>query len=75
MDLTAPAIFEIGFVLLLAVAAGWLARRLGDGLLVDIGSTTTDIVPFLRSEVAARGSADAERLALLTVLGTQSLTR
>lgn len=40
-----------------------LARSLGDGLLLDIGSTTTDIVPFAAGAVAARGSTDAERLA------------
>jgi len=28
MDLTAPAIFEIGLLLLLAVAGGWLAAGL-----------------------------------------------
>lgn len=43
--------------------ARYLAGRLGDGLLVDIGSTTTDIVPFRVGRVAARGASDAERLA------------
>src|SRR5690606_33670891 len=40
------------------------ARRLEQGLLVDIGSTTTDLVPFAGARVAARGWSDAERLAL-----------
>ena len=39
------------------------AAQLGDGLLVDIGSTTTDIVPLRGGAVAARGSDDAARLA------------
>ena len=39
------------------------AARIGDGLLVDIGSTTTDIVPLRGGAVVARGSDDAARLA------------
>ena len=39
------------------------AARLGDGLLVDIGSTTTDIVPFRGGAVVAQGGDDAARLA------------
>lgn len=35
----------------------------GDGLLVDIGSTTTDLVPFRGGKVAARAADDAGRLA------------
>jgi len=43
--------------------AHWLAHALGDGLLLDIGSTTTDIVPFRAGAVSARGMTDADRLA------------
>lgn len=49
-------------------SANWLAvaemvaDRLGDGLLVDIGSTTTDIVPVRDGRVRARGADDAARL-------------
>jgi (4-(4-[2-(gamma-L-glutamylamino)ethyl]phenoxymethyl)furan-2-yl)methanamine synthase len=39
------------------------AARLGDGLLVDVGSTTTDIVPFRGGAVVAQGGDDAARLA------------
>ena len=39
------------------------AARLGDGLLVDVGSTTTDIVPFRGASVVAQGGDDAARLA------------
>lgn len=40
-----------------------LAARAGDALLVDIGSTTTDIIPLRAGRVAARGTNDAGRLA------------
>jgi (4-(4-[2-(gamma-L-glutamylamino)ethyl]phenoxymethyl)furan-2-yl)methanamine synthase len=40
-----------------------LARALSDGLLLDIGSTTTDIVPVIAGKIAARGLTDGERLA------------
>ncbi len=35
----------------------------GDGLLVDVGSTTADLVPFADGAVTARGLTDAERMA------------
>lgn len=50
-------------------SANWLAtarlaaRRTGDALLVDIGSTTTDLIPLRREKVAAVGRTDAARLA------------
>ncbi|MFO1418626.1 MAG: hydantoinase/oxoprolinase family protein [Methylotetracoccus sp.] len=40
----------------------WAARRLGSGLLIDVGSTTTDLIPFVDGEVAARGYTDCERM-------------
>ena len=43
--------------------AAWIATRIDDAVLVDIGSTTTDIVPIADGCVAARGSNDAQRLA------------
>jgi probable H4MPT-linked C1 transfer pathway protein len=39
------------------------ARAVGDGLLVDIGSTTTDLVPLRAGRVAAEGMSDFARLA------------
>ncbi|MCA1686389.1 MAG: H4MPT-linked C1 transfer pathway protein, partial [Planctomycetia bacterium] len=53
-----------------AAAANWLAlatvaARLtggGTGLLVDIGSTTTDLIPLRDGKVVARGRTDTERL-------------
>lgn len=41
----------------------YLACRLGDGLLLDVGSTTTDIVPFAWGRLTSRGATDVERLA------------
>jgi probable H4MPT-linked C1 transfer pathway protein len=54
----------------LVAAANWLAladraaQLIPDssGLLIDIGSTTTDLIPLDRGEVAARGRSDTERL-------------
>jgi probable H4MPT-linked C1 transfer pathway protein len=40
-----------------------LAPRLRDALLVDIGSTTTDLIALRGGRVAAMGANDAERLA------------
>lgn len=42
--------------------AQWVARRMNDAVLIDIGSTTTDIVPIVAGRVAARGCNDATRL-------------
>lgn len=54
----------------LAAASNWhalaqFACRFLDGnpgLLIDVGSTTTDIVPLDAGQVAARGASDTERL-------------
>jgi len=44
-------------------ATATLAARLaGDGLLVDMGSTTTDIIPLEAGSLANEGYSDAERL-------------
>jgi probable H4MPT-linked C1 transfer pathway protein len=40
----------------------FVAQRCDQGLFLDVGSTTTDIVPFRGGEVRARGHTDAERL-------------
>jgi probable H4MPT-linked C1 transfer pathway protein len=55
---------------LLAAAANWLAlarlaaRLVPDepAILIDIGTTTTDLIPLDRGTVAARGRSDTERL-------------
>lgn len=40
----------------------WLARQYPDCLLVDIGSTTCDIIPIREGRIAARGRTDLARL-------------
>ena len=54
----------------LAAASNWLALAIAaarlipeePGILIDIGSTTTDLIPLDRGKVAARGRTDTERL-------------
>ncbi len=46
----------------LAAFAGRYAAK-GTAILIDVGSTTTDIIPLVDGRVAARGSTDLERLA------------
>lgn len=40
-----------------------VAARVGNGVLVDIGSTTTDLVPVRAGQLATRAKTDAQRLA------------
>jgi len=40
-----------------------LASRQSDCLMIDIGSTTTDLIPILNGKLAAQGKRDIERLA------------
>jgi len=42
--------------------AAWCARQIDRGILVDIGSTTTDLIPFADGRVIALGTSDAGRL-------------
>jgi len=44
-------------------SAAVVALKLPDALFIDIGSTTTDIIPIVGGEVATVGYTDAERLA------------
>lgn len=44
-------------------SAAWVARARTQALFVDIGSTTTDLIPVSGHEVAAEGHTDADRLA------------
>lgn len=43
-------------------SAVWAAQRCEQGLLIDIGSTTTDLIPFGNGTVHALGYTDHERL-------------
>jgi (4-(4-[2-(gamma-L-glutamylamino)ethyl]phenoxymethyl)furan-2-yl)methanamine synthase len=40
-----------------------IARKCEHALLIDLGSTTTDIVPMIQGKTVARGYTDAQRLA------------
>jgi probable H4MPT-linked C1 transfer pathway protein len=46
-----------------AATAALVARRYQDALLVDIGTTTADVIPIVGGAVVARGRTDPERLA------------
>jgi (4-(4-[2-(gamma-L-glutamylamino)ethyl]phenoxymethyl)furan-2-yl)methanamine synthase len=43
-------------------SVAWAARRMPEGLFADMGSTTTDLVPFVNGKSRHRGATDAERL-------------
>ena len=64
---------------LLFAAANWMAmalltaRHCPDCLLVDVGSTTTDIIPIVGGAVVARGSSDPARLLQGELLYTGAL--
>ena len=55
---------------MIAAAANWLALAtvaarlvpIGPGLLIDVGSTTTDLIPLLDGRVIVRGRTDFDRL-------------
>lgn len=51
-------------------SAEYLAHALPDGLLVDVGSTTTDVVPISRNVVFSRGWNDGDRLTFEELLYT-----
>jgi CPA2 family monovalent cation:H+ antiporter-2 len=64
MESTAPAILELGLLLLAAVAAGWLARRFGLPAVVGYLVVGLSVSPFTPGYIA-----DRERLQLLADLG------
>jgi probable H4MPT-linked C1 transfer pathway protein len=43
-------------------SASLVAQRRNDGLLIDVGTTTADLIPFRNGMVASTGYSDAERL-------------
>jgi (4-(4-[2-(gamma-L-glutamylamino)ethyl]phenoxymethyl)furan-2-yl)methanamine synthase len=45
-----------------AATARWVARLVPTCILIDIGSTTTDLIPIVDGRVAAQGRTDPERL-------------
>ena len=50
----------------------YLERKFREGILIDIGSTTTDIIPFRKNEILY-GKSDLERLAKLQLIYTGML--
>ncbi|HLB75562.1 MAG TPA: cation:proton antiporter [Candidatus Dormibacteraeota bacterium] len=54
MESTAPAVFEIGFVLLLAAVAGWVARRAGLPAVLGYLATGLIVSPFTPGYTADR---------------------
>jgi len=55
-------------------ASGWLVSRLlEEALLVDIGSTTTTIVPISGGKIKAKGETDLEKLSLGELVYTGAL--
>jgi len=46
-----------------AATAAWVAHQFPDCILVDIGTTTTDLIPIEQGTVVAKGRTDPERLA------------
>jgi probable H4MPT-linked C1 transfer pathway protein len=53
--------------------AQWFARQFPNCLLVDVGSTTTDILPVLDGRVSVAGRTDMERLAAGELVFTGAL--
>ena len=72
---TAPAVLEIGMVLLLAVAAGWLARRFGLPAVLGYLGVGLLVSPFTPGYVADRGQlqvlADVGVVLLLFEVGIE----
>jgi probable H4MPT-linked C1 transfer pathway protein len=51
-------------------SASWLAERLPEGLLIDVGSTTTDLIPFADNHVLTCDYSDHQRLVNQTLIYT-----
>jgi len=45
-----------------AATAHWVARTIDSCVLIDIGTTSTDLIPIVGGRVVARGRSDPERL-------------
>jgi (4-(4-[2-(gamma-L-glutamylamino)ethyl]phenoxymethyl)furan-2-yl)methanamine synthase len=54
-------------------SALWIAKQIPDCLLLDVGSTTTDIIPILDGQVCVRGRTDLERLSSGNLVYTGAL--
>lgn len=56
-----------------AATAAFVASAFPDCLLLDVGSTTTDVIPIVGGRAAARGRTDTERLAASELVYTGAL--
>ncbi len=55
-------------------ATGWLvAQRLKDALVIDVGSTSTSIIPIVNGQVSAKGKTDLDKLITGELIYTGSL--
>jgi probable H4MPT-linked C1 transfer pathway protein len=55
-------------------ATGWLtAQHLKDAVVVDVGSTSTSIIPIVNAELAAKGKTDLDKLMCGELVYTGSL--
>ena len=57
----------------IAATARVVARHYPDGLLIDIGTTTADVIPIAAGQVVAAGRTDPERLVLGELIYTGAL--
>jgi probable H4MPT-linked C1 transfer pathway protein len=56
------------------VATGWLvSQKIRDCVIVDVGSTSTSIIPILNGQVAAKGKTDLDKLLCGELVYTGSL--
>ena len=56
------------------VATGWLvSQKIRDCVIVDVGSTSTSIIPILHGQVAAKGKTDLDKLIFGELVYTGSL--
>ena len=56
-----------------SAAARMVARTCPDAVLIDVGTTTTDVIPIVDGEVAAVGRTDPERLVTAELVYTGAL--
>ncbi len=56
-----------------SATARWVSRRFPAAILIDIGSTTTDVIPIADGDVVALGHTDPERLATGELVYTGAL--